>query len=105
MRFKEELSRIDLHLRPAASLDLLLRVWFDLDALSEEHGVHAGLGVSSGGVQQQVRQLWRHKSRRVSEAFQMVIPSSNVHSESHNRVLKSTPSPVHHARRRDKPST
>lgn len=60
MRFKEELSRIDLH-RPAASLDLLLGVWFDLDALSEEHGVHAGLGVSSGGVQQQVRQLWTHK--------------------------------------------
>lgn len=42
---------------PADSLDLLLRGRFDLDALAEEHGVHAGLGVGTCGVQQQVRQL------------------------------------------------
>lgn len=41
----------------ADSLDLLLGGGFHLDALSEEHGVHAGLWVSARGVQQQVRQL------------------------------------------------
>lgn len=48
----------------AASLDLLLRGRFDLDALAEEHRVHAGLGVGAGGAQQQVRQLWTANTGR-----------------------------------------
>lgn len=38
------------------TLDLLLRFGVDLDALSKEHGVHAGLGVGSRGVEQQIGQ-------------------------------------------------
>lgn len=43
--------------------------------------------------------------RSVSANGNSVIPSSNVHSEAYNKVLKSTPTHVHHIRRRDKPST
>lgn len=52
----------------ADSLDLLLGGGFDLDALSEEDGVHAGLWVSARGVQQQVRQLRDTRGREVSLA-------------------------------------
>ena len=39
-------------------LDLLLGFGVDLDAFTEEHGVHAGPGVGPGVVEQQVGQLW-----------------------------------------------
>lgn len=47
-------------LQPALFVSLLdFLLWFgvDLYAFSEEHGVHASLGVCSRGVQQQVGQL------------------------------------------------
>ena len=44
-------------------LDFLLWFGVDLDAFPEEHGVHAGLGVCSCGVQQQVGQLCKRHTR------------------------------------------
>lgn len=47
-------------------LDFLLRFVVDLDALSKKHRVHAGLGVGSRGVEQQVRQLGHEKENKQS---------------------------------------
>lgn len=47
----------------ALLLDFLLWFGVDLDALSEEHRMHASLWVSSRGVQQQVGQLCRGNTR------------------------------------------
>lgn len=66
----------------ASLLDLLLRFRVDLNAFSEEHGVHASLEVCSIGVQQQVGQLWRGNKGVKIAVCQMTLDSDdNVSSK------------------------
>ena len=61
----------------ASLLDLLLGFWVDLNAFSEEHGVHASLEVCSIGIQQQVGQLWRANKGVKIAVCQMTLDSDD----------------------------